>query len=52
MIVSDGGSRGFLLIYFNAAVKSLVFAIIMSVTVAVGMVSLWGKKETVCPMQT
>ena len=50
MMVSDGGIRGFLLVCFNAAVKSLSFAIIMSVVVAVGMISLWGNQETVFTM--
>ena len=42
MIVSDSDSRGFLLSRFNAAVKFLAVAIIMSVAVVVGMMSLWG----------
>ena len=50
-MVSDGGSRGFLLIFFNSTVKYLVVAIIMSVAVEVGMMSLWGNKETICPMK-
>ena len=37
MMVSDGGSRGFLVICVNAAVKCFAVTIIMSVTVAVGM---------------
>ena len=37
---------------FNAAVKYLVVDTIMSVVVAVGMVSLWLNQEIVCPMQT
>ena len=40
-MVSDGDSRGFLLIFFNAAVKYLEFAIIVLVAVAVRMMSLW-----------
>ena len=50
MVVSDGGNRGFLLICFNAAVKSLEVAIIMLVIVAVGMMSLWVNQDTVCTM--
>ena len=52
VLVSDGGSRGFFLICLNAAVKSFAVAIIISVAVAVGMMSSWGGKETLCPMQT
>ena len=51
-MVSDGGSRGFLLIFFNAAVKSLVVAVMMSVSVAVGMINFWGKQEIVFPIKT
>ena len=51
-MVSDGGSRGFLLIFFNAAVKSLVVAIMMSVAVVVGMINFWGKQETISPIKT
>ena len=40
-MVSYGGSRGFLLIFLNSVVKSLVVAIIMSVAGAVGIMSLW-----------
>ena len=50
-MVSDGGSRGFLLVCFNAAVTSLAVDIIMLVAVAVGMVSFWGKQETGCKMR-
>ena len=50
VMVSDGGSRVFLLIFLNAAVKSFAVAIIMSVVVAVGMMILWGNQETFCPM--
>ena len=42
VIVSDGGSRGFLLICLNDAVKPFSVAIVMSVEVAVGTMSLWG----------
>ena len=42
MMVLDGGSRGFLLICLNAAVKYFAVAIIMSVAVAAEMMSLWG----------
>ena len=51
-MVSYGGSRGFLLIFLNAAVKSLEVAIIMLMTLAVGMMIFWVNQETVCPMQT
>ena len=51
VMVSDGGSRGFLLICLNAAVKYFAVAIIVSVAVAVGMMSLWGNQEILCPMQ-
>ena len=51
-MVSDGGSRGFLLICFNAAVKYLAVAIIMLVAVAVVMMSFWGNQYTFCQMQT
>ena len=40
VMVSDGGSRVFLLIFLNAAVKYFAVAIIMSVAVAVGMMLL------------
>ena len=40
MMVSDGGSRGFLLICLNAAVNYDAVAITMSVAVAVGMMIL------------
>ena len=50
VMVSDGGSIGFLLIFFNAAVKSLAVAIIFSVAVSVCMMSLWGNQETFFPM--
>ena len=36
VMVTYGGSRGFLLICLNAAVRYVLVAIIMSVTVAVG----------------
>ena len=39
-LACDGGSRGFLLIFLNAAVKYFAVAIIMSVAVAVGMMIL------------
>ena len=51
-MVSDGGTRIFLLIFFNSEVKSLEVAIIMPVAVAVGMMSLWGNQEIVCPKIT
>ena len=51
-MVSYGGSRVFLLVCVHAAVKSLVVAIIMSVAVAVVMMSLWVNQDTVCPMRT
>ena len=41
VMVSDGGSREFLLICLNAAVKYFAVAIIMSMEVAVGMMNLW-----------
>ena len=44
-MVSYGGSRGFLLICFNSAVKYFEVDIIMLVTVVVGMVILWGQKD-------
>ena len=52
MMVSYGGSRGSLLVYFNASVKYLVVAIIMSVLVAVVIIGFWGNQETFCPMRT
>ena len=52
VMVSDGGSRGFLLSCLNATVKSFDVTIIMSVAVSVGMMSLWGNQETLCPMRT
>ena len=51
-MVSDGGSRGFLLICLNAAVKYFAVAILISVAVVVGMMSLWEKQETIFPMRT
>ena len=51
-MVLDGGSRGSLLIFFNAAVKSLAVAIVMLVAVAVGMMSFWGNQETFCAIRT
>ena len=51
-MVLDVGSRRFLLICLNAAVKSFAVAIIMSVAVAVGMMSFWGNQETIFPMRT
>ena len=50
-MVSDGDRRGFLLICFNSTVKYLVVAMFMFLAVAVGMMSLWGNQETVCPLQ-
>ena len=41
VIVSDGGSRRFLLICINAAVKYFAVNIIKSWAVAVGIMSLW-----------
>ena len=52
VVLSYGGSRVFLLVCFNAAVKYLAVAIIMSVAVAVVMMSLWVNQDTVCPMLT
>ena len=51
-MVSDVGSRRFLMICFDAAGKSLVVAIIMSVEVEAGMMGLWVNQDTVCPMLT
>ena len=51
-MVSDGGSRGFLLVYFNASVKYLLVAIIILGLVAVGIMGLWVDQETFCPMRT
>ena len=42
MMVSDGGSGVFLLVFFNVTVKSFVVAIIMLVEMSVGMMSFWG----------
>ena len=50
-MVSDGGSRRFLLVCFNAAVESLTVAIIMPVVAEVGMMILWGNQVKICPMQ-
>ena len=52
VMVSYGGSRGFLLICLNAAVKYLAVAVNMSVAVEFCMMSLWENQETLCPMQT
>ena len=52
VMASDGVSRRFLLIFFNAEVKSLAVAIIMSMAVAVGMKSFWGNQDTTCTMIT
>ena len=52
IMVSDGGSREFMLICLNAAVKSFAVAIIMSVAVAVGMMRLWGNQEKIYPIRT
>ena len=52
VMVSDGGSREFLLIFLNAALRYFAVAIIMSVAVAVGMMIFWGNQETNFPMQT
>ena len=51
VMVSDDFSRLFLLISFNAVLKSLPVDVIMSVAVAVGMMSLWGNQKTFCLMQ-
>ena len=57
VIVSDGGRKGFLLIFINSAVKYFVVATIMSVAVAVAvavevsMMSLWVNQETLFPMR-
>ena len=37
---------------FNATVKSLMVDIIISVAVAVGMMTFWVNQETVFPMRT
>ena len=52
VMVSDGDSRGVLLGFFNAAVKSLAVSMIMLVAVSVGVMSYWGNKETDFRMQT
>ena len=52
MMVSDGGSRRFLFICFNAEVKSLEVAIIMLVAVAVGIISFSVNNETVFLIRT
>ena len=52
VMVSDGGSIGFLLICINAAVNCFAVIIILSVAVAVGVMSLWEKQETIFPMWT
>ena len=44
-MVSDVGSRRFLSIFFNAAVKYLVVAIMMLVAVAVGMIIFGENKK-------
>ena len=36
----------------NAEVTYFVVDIIMSVVVAVGMMSLWGNQEKICPIRT
>ena len=51
-MVSDGGSRGFLLICLNDAVKYFEVAIIMSVAVSVGTMILRRNQDTLCPMRT
>ena len=51
-MVSDGVSRGFLLVCFNVVVQYLAVDIIMLVVVLVGMMSLWENQETFFPMQT
>ena len=50
VVVSYGGSGGFLLFCFNTAVKYLVVAIIMLVAVSVVIIILWVKQDTVCTM--
>ena len=50
VMVSYDSNRGFLLVFFNAPVKYLEVTIIMSVAVAVGMVSLQWNQNTVFPM--
>ena len=52
VMVSDGGSRRFLFICFNAEVKSLEVAIIMLVAVAVGIISFSVNNETVFLIRT
>ena len=51
VMISDGVSRGFLLICLNDAVKYFAVAIIMPVAVAVGMMILWGNQETIFAMR-
>ena len=46
-MVSDDGSRIFLMIFFNAAVKYFAVVVIMLVAVAVVIMSLWGNQEIV-----
>ena len=42
----------YFMFWFNAAGKSLVVDIIISVAVAVDMMSFWVNQETVFPMRT
>ena len=51
-MVSDDGSRIFLMICFNAAVKYFAVVVIMLVAVAVVIMSLWGNQEIVFTIQT
>ena len=51
VMVSYGGSRGFLLICLDAAVKYFGVAIFMSVAVVVDIMDLWVNQETLCPMR-
>ena len=51
-MVLDGGSRRFLLICLNYAVKSFAVAMIMSMKVQVGMMSFWGNQEPIFPIRT
>ena len=49
--VSDGGRSGCALDFLKAAVKSLAAAMIVSVVVAVGILSAWGNQSTVLTMR-
>ena len=49
--MSDGGRSGCALDFLRAAVKSLAAAMIVSVVVAVGILSAWGNQLTVLTMR-